>query len=291
MTPYRRALLRRAIHLAAETRAKRGRSLDRPLCVFDLADELELTVEFKRYTTKGYEGILMPGVKTIHLEPERPSGRQRFTCAHEIGHFLMRHGHVAACTTEEWSLLNTTQEELLANVFASFLLMPKFAVMRAFGARSRAPETADAVDFYVIAGWFGVGYTNLLWHCYRNIEVLSSVRYDQLKKANLAKVREAILDGKIKAGALSKGLRVVSADWTDRPIDLAIGERVLFQRPVGAELPAALSQEHAHPGCYIAVAAGKGIAQDDSGWSSIIRVYDGKREGLWRALWDIEEGD
>ncbi|MEQ1567184.1 MAG: ImmA/IrrE family metallo-endopeptidase [Myxococcota bacterium] len=278
--------------MAGEARASRKRSLETPICVYDLAHDLGLVVEFKRYSTKGYEGLFIPAVKTIHLEPERPPGRQRFTCAHEIGHFVMRHGHVVACTTEATPLLNTSQEELLANVFASFLLMPKIAVMTAFRALGKAPEDASAADYYTIAAQFGVGYTNLLWHCFRNLEVLSDGRHGELEKKDLPRVRSGILEGLLPADVLNRGLHVVSSDQLHRPLDLAVGERVVFRVPVAeASIPPVLAAEPAGSSCFIAVKPGKGTVTFASGVQAQLRVYDGKGEGLWRALWDIEEGD
>ncbi|MEZ4239481.1 MAG: ImmA/IrrE family metallo-endopeptidase [Myxococcota bacterium] len=265
--------------------------METPICVYDLADDLGLVVEFKRYSTKATRACSSPPSRPSHLEPERPPGRQRFTCAHEIGHFMMRHGHVVACTTEDATLLNTSQEELLANVFASFLLMPKIAVMTAFRALGKTPETASDADYYTIAAQFGVGYSNLLWHCFRNLEVLSEAGLGDLKKRDLPRLRSGILGGLLPPTVLNSGLHVVSSDQLFRPLDLAVRERVLFHAAVDGEVPPVLTAEPAGSSCFVAVKPGKGTVTFASGAQAQVRVYDGRREGLWRALWDIEEGD
>lgn len=131
---YKTAMTHRALTAALTTRADLGRRVDQPVCVFDIAKELGLRVRFDHLETKGFEGIYSPSINQIILEPHRPSLRQRFTCAHEVGHFVFKHGQVPSCTSLDLASpqLNTPQEEFLANVFASFLLMPKAAVFTAF---------------------------------------------------------------------------------------------------------------------------------------------------------------
>ena len=61
--------------------------------------------------------------KIIIVNDNVPKGRVRFSVAHELGHYFLKHGPVAL------SILNyrprPTYQEVDANAFASELLMPK----------------------------------------------------------------------------------------------------------------------------------------------------------------------
>ena len=51
--------------------------------------------------------------------------RQRFTIAHEIGHFVLGHGGAYRDNPSEFSLMNHDPLEIAANRFAAELLMPE----------------------------------------------------------------------------------------------------------------------------------------------------------------------
>jgi len=125
---YKTAMTHRALTAALTTRADLGRRVDQPVCVFDIAKELGLRVRFDHLETKGFEGIYSPSINQIILEPHRPSLRQRFTCAHEVGHFVFKHGQVP-----------TAFRELGVNL-----------------------AQAEPVHFYKVACWLGVGYSTLV---------------------------------------------------------------------------------------------------------------------------------
>lgn len=69
---------------------------------------------------------------TIGVNSSHPHVRQRFTIAHEFGHFLLHTGIIAHCDRDyrvnyrsEESSQATNVEEIEANFFAATLLMPR----------------------------------------------------------------------------------------------------------------------------------------------------------------------
>lgn len=58
------------------------------------------------------------------------SQRQRFTLAHELGHYLLGHGEQLDTNTKLYRNTNTSQsyEEMQANSFAAEIVMPEIAV-------------------------------------------------------------------------------------------------------------------------------------------------------------------
>lgn len=93
-----------------------------------------------------------------------PRGRQRFTAAHEIGHWLYDRGKVeGACTEEklarEW---NNVGKEQRANRFAAHLLMPKSMLL------SRIPDEALTLD--VVRSFAAMFETSLMATALRLVE-------------------------------------------------------------------------------------------------------------------------
>ncbi len=70
----------------------------------------------------------------IMLNANDPPNRRRFTCAHEIGHFVRRGGTPEPYTTIDFrdasSARGEEDEEIYANEFAACLLMPEQDVRR-----------------------------------------------------------------------------------------------------------------------------------------------------------------
>ncbi len=54
--------------------------------------------------------------------------RQRFTLAHELGHFVLNHGGGFRDNSASFNIYNYDQREVDANQFAAELLMPKLAI-------------------------------------------------------------------------------------------------------------------------------------------------------------------
>lgn len=67
----------------------------------------------------------------IYLDSSEHPNRQRFTCAHELGHFAAREGDREFAYIDERgprASLGVDAEEMFANAFAAELLMPAIAV-------------------------------------------------------------------------------------------------------------------------------------------------------------------
>lgn len=67
----------------------------------------------------------------IHYNIKEPSVRQRFTVAHELGHYVLSHGDNFRDPVSSFSSSNYDPIEASANKFAAELLMPATLVSRA----------------------------------------------------------------------------------------------------------------------------------------------------------------
>src|SRR5258708_40241076 len=136
----RRALTYEAAQEAADARDAAGIQQDVPLCAYDLAHTLGAGV---RFVDVDMEGIYERGPPArILISPYRPLVRRTFNCAHELGHHRFGHGS----TIDELKSVSANKlqselpEEVLANAFAGFVLMPGIAIQRAFFRRSISPS-------------------------------------------------------------------------------------------------------------------------------------------------------
>jgi Zn-dependent peptidase ImmA (M78 family) len=68
------------------------------------------------------------GKPVIRVNANEPLVRRRFTLAHEIGHFQLRHEDSFRDHPESFSTGNYDPREIAANQFAAELLMPEIAV-------------------------------------------------------------------------------------------------------------------------------------------------------------------
>lgn len=121
-----------------------------PSPVYEIAIRMGVTVKIQH--CDGMEGGLeWTDPPTIYLNSSNSRTRQRFTCAHEIGHLLL---HPMENRLDETHGLNNPME-VEANIFAAHILMPpsdlKHAIDR-FGT-----------DVYSIVSYFGVSTKALEW--------------------------------------------------------------------------------------------------------------------------------
>jgi len=135
-----------------------------PVDPFKIAQKLGIKA-FSAGLDEGVSGLLIkrPGQDAeIYVHASDSSNRQRFTCAHELGHYVKRSaaGDDAWEYVEQRNLISsagTNEEEVYANRFAAALLMPRSEVIKRFtGAASvatLAPEfgvSADAMHFRLV---------------------------------------------------------------------------------------------------------------------------------------------
>lgn len=147
--------------LAAASSASRllseaGVDQTRQVDVFGLIETLGLWLAF--FPLDGLLGAYLPeGTGGILITTERSTPIQRYTAAHELGHWRLDGGHDAALDTESDVLgRNTMERETLAQIFAGALLMPPPLVHTILSRRSAA--SLGPLDVYTVAREAGVSY-------------------------------------------------------------------------------------------------------------------------------------
>ncbi len=184
-------LARRSLRAVMKVRRANGISRTQPICIYDLAERLGVSIRFTPEKSLG--GMFAKASNTILVPTFRPPGRQAFTCAHELGHWHFGHGN----RIEELDIIerysSSDSEEWIADRFASFLLMPHRAIEHAFLIRGLNPASCDPVAIYRVACQFGVGYSTLVNHLHWSLDVITRSRSDELLKTSPKQLREMLL--------------------------------------------------------------------------------------------------
>lgn len=206
-----------------------GVDQSRQIDVFGLCEDLGLWLVF--LPLDNLLGAYIPeGVGGVMITTARPVSVQRFTAAHELGHWRMDHGHGLALDGAEHILGRSPLEsEQLAQFFAANLLMPPPLV---YGVLERSAVEADNIlpdHVYAVAREAGVSYEAAARQL-RNLDMISgSALYDLLKLRPI----------KVKAG-LALGRRPVNgyADvwpvnehWSDQVLSLRVEDEVVVSLP------------------------------------------------------------
>ena len=227
--------MRSATSMALRTRQKAGIGLTEPVNPFDLCSTLNVEVRFADIASM--EGMLARNPRlTVIVSSARPPGRQAFTCAHELGHLVLDHASTVdqACELTEsgLALSQADHEEVAADQFAAFLLMPKTAVTAALRDRGLDPTTCDPADLFALASVFGVGWITLIAHLRMGLRLISHDRYVALRRIRPSKLRAQLL------GQDCSGLVVVNSHWRRPFIDTVVGDSVWFpDGRVATQLP------------------------------------------------------
>ncbi len=193
-----------------------------------LVVEGKLDIEVRFQAIPSMEGMYIKGPPPVILVcSERPPGRQAYTCAHELGHHVFSHGlRVDECLTPGTGVGSLSSEEWLADRFASFFLMPRYVVERAFVTRGWHWETCESSALYIVAGQLGVGYETLIQHMKWSLGMLTEGH----AKAHLCvppgELRETVLGGKITSHLL-----IVDRFWNSKiAADLQVGDWAILPR-------------------------------------------------------------
>lgn len=252
---------------ALEARHVRGYSLTTPLCVYELCSQLEIELRFAELGS--IEGVYSKGnPDTILINSQRPSGRQVFTCAHELGHRILGHGsRIDGADYEKVAARSTEAEEYLANLFAGILLMPKVAMRAAFDQRGWSPESISPEQALFLACAFGVSYESVITHLSIGLEIISPEQRKRLAEHSVRRIVQNVL-----TTVESTEVVLVDQFWSGRPIDVAVGNLISAAMPLHCE-GASVARFTAGEKTYLrAIRPGISRVFSDNGWSAFARV-------------------
>jgi hypothetical protein len=282
----RRHLAQAAIAEALNTRLQCGLSLIDAICVYDICARLDLAVWFSDIPSM--EGLYLPGARpkpAIVVTSLRPRGRQSITCGHELGHHRFNHG-------EQWDELIENRSdvrqydgnEYQVDLYSAVLHMPKVAVSHALSLRKIDLTSCSPAVIYALSCWFGVGYSTLVLHLERTLEMITLSRATNLRAHRPMDIRAQIL------GAPSpQDLIVVDSHWSNKAIDISVGDTILLPPDCFAEGKSIAVSEGSRNWTRVdGTAPGIGRVEcRKSKWAAFVRVMPKNYKGL--AAYRFEE--
>jgi hypothetical protein len=264
--------------MQASIRARLAAGLDvkSPICVYALCKARDVIVRFNDVNMDGmYDRFPRP---RIHLSALRHLVRRNFTCAHELGHHEFGHGSTIDELRDEANVDRWNQpNEVLADAFAAFTLMPTLGLREAFAQRGTTPDKANAIQLYSIASNFGVGLTTLTTHMTFGIEAMTRFRHAALASHTPRSIRSSFL-----GYASKEPLIIVDERWNAPTIDAEEGH--LIWLPAGVDIDGkVLLADRAVRGGMLYRAIVPGIARayrTDGSWACFVRVARREYVGL-----------
>ena len=199
----------------------------RQVDVFGLVESLGLWLVF--FPLDGLLGAYLPeGTGGILITTERSTPIQRYTAAHELGHWRLDGGHDAALDTEADVLGRTDIErETLAQLFAGALLMPPPLVQSILSRRNAT--SLGPLDVYTIAREAGVSYEAAARQLY-HLERITKHELRELLKVQPLKVKQAIGAGRRPVVGIADVWPVDMA-WRDQQLNVRTDDEIIISLP------------------------------------------------------------
>jgi Zn-dependent peptidase ImmA (M78 family) len=215
-------LVMKGMQASISARLDAGTDLKSPICIYGLCEKFGVTVRFNNINMEGmYDRCPKP---RIHISALRPLARRNFTCAHELGHHIFGHGStIDELRDDQTQNSNRPPNEVLADAFAAFMLMPTLGLREAFSRRGLNPNNASALDMYAIACNFGVGQSTLVNHLAFSLNLITPIKRAALGQITPKMIRTEILGENIQAPLI-----VADQHWNSRTLDTEEGALLLL---------------------------------------------------------------
>lgn len=264
-----------AVRAAAQLRADKGIGPSEGLCPYDLAIKLGIKVNFLH--ADSLEGMYSPDPPppSIILPSVRSSGRRRYSCAHEIGHHIFKHGFKID-EMDESNSSSSSPEEYLAQRFASALLMPKLAVDSAFTKRGWNARSPTDQQCFVVAQDLGVGYTSLIFSLEKNLKYISSQ-----VASKLSGVSRKELVRRVAGKPVAFDAYLVDEHWSRKTVDVEVGDLIVFSDRIVFDGSCAAVDDQTGSR-FMAVSSGSGTIKLNGGRTISLRVSKRNFAGLAR---------
>lgn len=274
----RKALVMQGMQASIAARVKARVDLKSPACIYGLCEAHNVAVRFNDINMEGmYDRSPKP---RIHVSVLRPLARRNFTCAHELGHHVFGHGStIDELREDQANSSESPPNEILADAFASFAMMPTLGLREAFSKRGLDPNVATAVDMYLIACNFGVGQSTLVNHLAYGIGMINQAQRDRLGRITPKMIRTELL-GEVIATPLT----VADQHWNSPTLDLE--QDALVMLPSGVVVDTALLapvRELAAGRVFRAAKCGiTRVAIPGTAWATYVRIARRQYVGLAR---------
>jgi predicted secreted protein len=218
---------RRALQAADQLLSEFGVDQESPIDVFDIIDRLGLWLVFNPLSS--LLGAVVPkGDGGIMLTTQRRPAIQRYTAAHEIGHWILDIDQLAF-DTEDNIFYPSVDRERLAQLFAGQLLMPPplvFTSCARYGISDVGDATGAAV--YMAARDMGASYEAAARQLV-NLGIIDRAKLDYLLSLTPAKIKTELCHGHRPADAVD--VWPLDSSMTESHIQVTEGDELFVALP------------------------------------------------------------
>lgn len=196
--------------------------------VFGLCEQLDLWLAFM--PLDNVLGAFIPqGTGGVLITTQRPLTVQRYTAAHELGHWRMDHGPTADEYDEVFGTTHAEREQL-AQIFAGNLLMPPLLVMSILDRiRPSSSTPLTGADCYTLAREAGVSYEAAIRQLV-NLEQLTGPAAGRLLNLRPLAIKAQLAFGRRPVNGWAD-VWPVDEQWDDEILDLHVEDQALISLP------------------------------------------------------------
>lgn len=219
--------------IAAQAAARALNDLDidasRPVDPFEAIDALGLELQFQ--PLKDLLGAILPGARPgVLINSARPASMQRFTAAHEIGHWFLDQDELAIDTEEDVEGMPRQQRERRAQIFASHFLMP-LELLHATAERHGVRKGGDLspIQGYEMARDMHVSYRASLFQLV-NSHFITARRRDELLRVTPAQLKVTLTHGRRPENTRGD-VWGIDATQTGDALEVFVGDEVVIALP------------------------------------------------------------
>jgi Zn-dependent peptidase ImmA (M78 family) len=183
----------KAMIFARSLHNKYNVSVASPVDIFDVVRSAGLVLAFRPMSSKVSATLVREGgIAGIIINANHPLSRQRFSAAHEFGHYEFGHKSVIDCGEDLFRHgLVLNDQEKLAESFAAWFLMP-YPLVLSTVRQLGIIKITTATEVYQISLRLGTSLSATAFQL-RNQKFLSPEEFDEIASAIPAKIKRSLL--------------------------------------------------------------------------------------------------
>ncbi len=202
----------KARQLAIDTRLRLGLQSTDYFDVYRAVTSLRITC-VKRPLESSISGATLKTnkIKLILVNSSKTLGHQNFTIAHELYHCLHDENLVSrACKTEMFARVSSSEQ--VADLFATYLLMPEDAIFNQFRLRKKLDVKLTLADIINLEQFFSVSRKAMCW----KLEDLKLITREQSEKCCINVKQSARSLGKNTDLYTSTNDKIIISDYAEK---------------------------------------------------------------------------
>ena len=218
-----------AVQAANDLLAQGHIDQNQPIDVFGLCEDMGLWLVFK--PLGNLLGAFLPqGSGGVLVTTRRPIPLQRYTAAHELGHWALGHAHEVALDDEVCVFgQHPSEREQLAQLFAAHLLMPLPLAYGTLGRLGVSGGELSPVQAYGFARETGVSYEAALRHL-RAVDVIDRPTLLRLLRVHPIDIKTTLNRGRKPADPRAE-IWPVDDRWDRHVLSVHLNDEVVLTLP------------------------------------------------------------